>query len=174
MKQMSEFVSKLEGYADLEVAIIRATKINKVLKAILKLSSIPKEEEFQFKPRSQTLLDKWNKLLATEQGTPIAAPAPSTGPPTASVETTNGTNEEVKPEPVEPAVAKSTPSEVANGVKDSPSEAKVEEKAPVAPEDSSVAKEEAPKSEVAPAPVEQPTKVCNPSSDWPINNTDTY
>ncbi|KAH8815114.1 hypothetical protein F5884DRAFT_164774 [Xylogone sp. PMI_703] len=70
MKQMSEFVTKLEGYADLEVSIIRATKINKVLKAILKLNQIPKEEEFQFKKRSQTLLDKWNKLLASDQDTP--------------------------------------------------------------------------------------------------------
>lgn len=69
---MSEFVSKLEGYAELEVSIIRATKINKVLKAILKLPSIPKEEDFRFKPRSQSLLDKWNKLLASEQGTPAA------------------------------------------------------------------------------------------------------
>ena len=73
MKQMSEFVTKLEGYSDLEVSIIRATKINKVLKAILKLSTIPKEEEFQFKPRSQSLLDKWNKLLASETETPGAS-----------------------------------------------------------------------------------------------------
>ena len=93
MKHMSEFVSKLEGYSELEVSIIRATKINKVLKAILKLASIPKEEEFNFKPRSQTLLDKWNKLLATEQSTPAAA--------------TNGSSEakaevdEAKPSPVE-------------------------------------------------------------------------
>ncbi|PQE20904.1 pwwp domain-containing protein [Rutstroemia sp. NJR-2017a BBW] len=83
MKQMSEYVGKLEGYADLEVSIIRVTKINKVLKAILKLNAIPKEEEFQFKSRSQSLLDKWNKLLASE--------------PTASAEVTaNGTSEEPK------------------------------------------------------------------------------
>ena len=67
MKAMSEFITKLEGYADLEVSIIQATKINKVLKAILKLNVIPKEEKFQFKLRSQTLLDKWNKLLASEE-----------------------------------------------------------------------------------------------------------
>lgn len=74
MKSMSEFLAKLETFPDLEVSIIRATKINKVLKAILKLETIPKEEEFQFKPRSQTLLDKWNKLLATD-----GAPAPANG-----------------------------------------------------------------------------------------------
>ncbi len=71
MKLMSDYVAKLEGFPDLEVSIIRATQINKVLKAILKLASIPKEDEFRFKTRSQDLLDKWNKLLAVD-GPPAA------------------------------------------------------------------------------------------------------
>ncbi|KAI8966020.1 hypothetical protein F5Y11DRAFT_236481 [Daldinia sp. FL1419] len=75
MRSMSEFLAKLETFPDLEVSIIRATKINKVLKAILKLDAIPKEEEFEFKPRSQALLNKWNKILATDE----AAPAPANG-----------------------------------------------------------------------------------------------
>ncbi|OTB18363.1 hypothetical protein K445DRAFT_19923 [Daldinia sp. EC12] len=70
MRSMSEFLAKLETFPDLEVSIIRATKINKVLKAILKLDTIPKEEEYEFKPRSQTLLNKWNKLLATDEAAP--------------------------------------------------------------------------------------------------------
>ncbi|GAB0135345.1 hypothetical protein EsDP_00003687 [Epichloe bromicola] len=64
MQSMSDFIALLEKFGNLEVSIIRETKINKVLKAILKLDAIPREEEFQFKKRSQTLLDKWNKLLA--------------------------------------------------------------------------------------------------------------
>jgi hypothetical protein len=68
MQQMSEYVSILEKLKDLEVSIIRATKINKVLKAILKLDNIPKEEEFKFKPRSQALLEKWNKLMDGDSG----------------------------------------------------------------------------------------------------------
>lgn len=63
MKQMSEYIVKLEGYADLEVSIMRKTKINKVLKGILKLDAIPREEEFSFKDRSNVLLAKWNKIL---------------------------------------------------------------------------------------------------------------
>ena len=63
---MSEFISKLETYADLEVSIIRTTKINKVLKNIIKLSSIPKDEEFNFKKRSHELLAKWNKILVDD------------------------------------------------------------------------------------------------------------
>jgi hypothetical protein len=66
MKSMSDYITKLEGFPDLEVSIIRITKINKVLKAILKLENIPKESEFNFKARSQVLLDQWNKLLSSE------------------------------------------------------------------------------------------------------------
>ncbi|KAI0594332.1 hypothetical protein F4775DRAFT_574303 [Biscogniauxia sp. FL1348] len=73
MKSMSDFLGKLETFPDLEVSIIRATKINKVLKAILRLETIPKESDFEFKPRSQALLDKWNKLLAVDGGAPAAA-----------------------------------------------------------------------------------------------------
>ena len=78
MKLMSDYITKLEGFPDLEVSIIRATKINKVLKAILKLENIPKEDEFKFKSRSQVLLDKWNKLLAVD-GTPTAPAAEVNG-----------------------------------------------------------------------------------------------
>ncbi|KAF8856987.1 hypothetical protein BDZ45DRAFT_452275 [Acephala macrosclerotiorum] len=113
MKSMSEFVSKLEGYADLEVSIIRATKINKVLKAILKMASIPKEEEFHFKTRSQSLLDKWNKLLAVEQGEPT------------TTATTNGNTIEAKAGSED---AKPIPAEATNGTKESSTEEKAEEK----------------------------------------------
>ena len=81
---MSDFLTKLEQFPELEVSIIRATKINKVLKAILKLESIPKEAEFDFKNRSQILLDKWNKLLADA---PATAPTPA---PSAEANGVNG------------------------------------------------------------------------------------
>ncbi|KJZ76612.1 hypothetical protein HIM_03948 [Hirsutella minnesotensis 3608] len=100
MKQMSDYITMLESFVDLEVSIIRATKINKVLKAILKLDSIPREEEFEFKKRSQSLLDKWNKLLAGE----------ASGPPSTSTNGVNGTGDEKKSE--------------ANGVKNDADEGK--------------------------------------------------
>ncbi|KAK8028030.1 hypothetical protein PG991_005086 [Apiospora marii] len=90
MKSMSEFLTKLETFPDLEVSIIRATKINKVLKAILKLEGIPKEADFQFRPRSQSLLDKWNKILANETG---AAPANGVNG-TSAKESPNGVKKE--------------------------------------------------------------------------------
>ncbi|EDO01960.1 hypothetical protein SS1G_04435 [Sclerotinia sclerotiorum 1980 UF-70] len=114
MQQMSEYVNKLEGYADLEVSIIRVTKINKVLKAILKLPAIPKEDEFQFKSRSQSLLDKWNRLLASEQVAPATAEGAADGSRDESKE---------KDEPKADSMA-------ANGISQH-DETKAEEKSPV-------------------------------------------
>ncbi|KAI3397615.1 hypothetical protein diail_10588 [Diaporthe ilicicola] len=79
VKVLSDYLVKLEQLPDLETEIIRATKINKVLKAVLKLDSIPKEEEFNFKPRSQVLLEKWTKLLQAEEGPASAAPEEANG-----------------------------------------------------------------------------------------------
>src|SRR5436190_1167194 len=63
MSSMSNYIQKLETYADLEVSIIRATKINKVLKAIIKLNTIPKDEEYDFRGRSMNILGKWKNQL---------------------------------------------------------------------------------------------------------------
>lgn len=71
MTTMSGYFNKLENYGDLEVAIIRATKINKVLKMIVKLSSIPRDEEFQFRRRAMDLLSKWKTVLDAD--TPAGA-----------------------------------------------------------------------------------------------------
>jgi hypothetical protein len=121
-----------------------------VLKAILKLNTIPKEEDFRFKPRSQSLLDKWNKLLASEQGTPAAAPA-----------TTNGAPTETKTDAEE---GKASPAEPTNGNKESPTEQKAEEKtqedAPLAESSVPEAKDIPAVGETAPAPsIEEPSKV---------------
>ncbi|SPQ19411.1 3bd56652-4e37-41c1-bed5-64768552086b [Thermothielavioides terrestris] len=117
MKLMSDYITKLEGFPDLEVSIIRATKINKVLKAILKLEHIPKEEEFKFKPRSQVLLDKWNKLLAVE-GAPAAPAAEVNGTSKAPTQA-NGVKE--KSEAAEPPKAKE---ETDEGAKSEPQDTK--------------------------------------------------
>lgn len=94
MLAMSEYLTKLEGFPDLEVGIIRKTKINKVLKAILKLDSIPRENEFKFKPRSQTMLEKWTKLLAAENT-----------PTNSSTQAVNGSSEPAEPKPVKEPTA---------------------------------------------------------------------
>jgi hypothetical protein len=117
MKLMSDYITKLEAFPDLEVSIIRSTKINKVLKAILKLDSIPKEDEFQFKPRSQSLLDKWNKLLAVD-GSGADGANGVNGTQDKASETAPAKEKEAE-KPVEKALAK-----VANGIKETVDSAK--------------------------------------------------
>lgn len=63
---MSDFLKELENYPNLEGSIIRDTKIHKVLKGIIKLASIPLDEEYHFKTRSHTLLQQWNKILVAD------------------------------------------------------------------------------------------------------------
>ena len=65
-QSMSDFLSELETYPDLEGSIIRTTKIHKVLRQMLKLPSIPLDEEFHFKTRSVDLLAKWNETLSND------------------------------------------------------------------------------------------------------------
>ncbi|KAK5172218.1 uncharacterized protein LTR77_003856 [Saxophila tyrrhenica] len=66
MDGMATFFSQLEAHENLEASIIRTTKIHKVLKGIVKLSSIPKDEEYNFKKRSASLLDIWNRRMAAD------------------------------------------------------------------------------------------------------------
>ena len=74
MTAMAEFFTQLENYDTLEPSIIRATKIHKVLKAIVKLATIPRDEELNFKKRSGALLDLWNKRMEADGGeAPVAA-----------------------------------------------------------------------------------------------------
>jgi hypothetical protein len=66
MEQMNQQMAQLEKYENPESGIIRTTKINKVLKAIIKLKSIPHESKYNFKERSESLLNKWAPSLGLE------------------------------------------------------------------------------------------------------------
>jgi hypothetical protein len=68
MANMADYLKQLEQHEDLEADIIKKTKVHKVLKAIIKLDSIPKEEVHNFKSRSTELLNKWNGALASADG----------------------------------------------------------------------------------------------------------
>lgn len=79
MDAMAEFFSQLESYGVIEPVILRNTKINKVLKGIVKLASIPKEDSHNFKKRSNDLLAQWNAALDQDKGeTPAASATPAT------------------------------------------------------------------------------------------------
>ena len=95
MSSMSNYIQKLETYADLEVSIIRATKINKVLKAIIKLNSIPKDEEYDFRGRSMTILGKWKTLLDSDVPTAGASASAADEKSTDAKPTANGVHKRV-------------------------------------------------------------------------------
>jgi hypothetical protein len=63
MAGMAPYFDKLDKHSDLEVSIIRSTKINKVLKMIVKLNSIPRDEEFNFRHRAMNILSNWKTIL---------------------------------------------------------------------------------------------------------------
>ncbi|KAI4190293.1 MAG: hypothetical protein LQ346_004946 [Caloplaca aetnensis] len=90
MNSMSEFLDELETLPDLEGSIIRTTKINKVLKGMIKLASIPRDEDYHFKDRCLKLLTKWNETLAKE-GSGGLAEKDDDGKADAAAPTTNGT-----------------------------------------------------------------------------------
>jgi hypothetical protein len=94
MAAMSNYIKKLEGYGELEAGIIRTTKINKVLKALIKLNTIPKDEEFNFRGRSVELLGKWNKLLGTDGTGDENGAGPSSAVEKDDKPTTNGTHKD--------------------------------------------------------------------------------
>lgn len=95
MKSMSDFLSELEVFPDLEGSIIRATKIHKVLKAMIKLPSIPLDEDYQFKTRSIDLLAKWNDILSNDPNAGTAGDKGDDAKPETTA-TTNGTSKATK------------------------------------------------------------------------------
>lgn len=113
---MAQYFDSLESVKSLEATIIRETRIHKVLKGIMKLESIPKDEEFDFKDRSKKLLDAWNKVLGDE-------PGPS------DAKQTNGTASSAKTDGEKPAGSEEKPSEAKDEVK-TPAEAPVEQVTP--------------------------------------------
>ena len=153
---MATYIKKLEGYADLEVSIIRNTKINKVLKALIKLNTIPRDEEYQFRKRSLELLSQWNKILGAE---PDLEPAEKEGKATPTTngihdEKSDGVPEEKKedappPTEVPAAAAEEKPSSETIAEKPAaPSEAQPESEQPAAAEPKLTPTEEPPKAEV--------------------------
>lgn len=125
MTMMDNYFTKLEKHSELEVSIIRSTKINKVLKMIVKLSSIPRDEEFQFRQRAITLLSKWKSVLDAEAPAEDKSDKPKANglqkeesvdtPAPAELE---GEKEESKPAAAEPQDEKMTDADAAEPAKE--------------------------------------------------------
>lgn len=151
---MAEFFGQLEKYDNLEPSIIRTTKIHKVLKAIVKLASIPKDEEFSFKKRSADLLEIWNKRMEGEgEAAPKSAvdeKAPETNGDAAAAPAAS--EEPAEPKASENAAEKAE--ELEKKVEEmavEPTAEKSEEKAAEPTEDSKPTEEEPKTAEAVPA-----------------------
>ncbi|KAF3482128.1 uncharacterized protein GIQ15_04887 [Arthroderma uncinatum] len=112
MELMSTYINKLEAYSDLEVSIIRSTKINKVLKAIIKLPTIPKEEEYNFRGRSIQILSRWKQLLESDMPSAGEASTPADKP------TSNGVHKKNKSEKKDDKKAEDADEDAAEPSKD--------------------------------------------------------
>lgn len=112
MPAMAEFFTQLEQHKDLEPSIIRKTKIHKVLKNIVRLDSIPRDDEFNFKARSGEMLTHWNNALtaSTDADTPVAEKPTTNGE--VKEESATETKEDTK-EPVEVPVEATDPGNAA-------------------------------------------------------------
>ncbi|KAF2674934.1 hypothetical protein BT63DRAFT_24523 [Microthyrium microscopicum] len=125
MDIMAEHLRTLESFPDLEASIIRQTKINKLLKAVIKVPDLPRDEEFQFKDRCHKLLATWTESLNADED---KTPAVENG-------VTNGKSEE----PADAEAAAEKPKEsVPNGKEASAepkTEAKIDKKAEAASEE---------------------------------------
>ncbi|KAE8454635.1 hypothetical protein EG329_000258 [Mollisiaceae sp. DMI_Dod_QoI] len=62
LPEMSRLLSKLESFGDLDFTIIRATKIHKVCKAVLRLDNVPGDDMYQFKARFAALYERYSKI----------------------------------------------------------------------------------------------------------------
>lgn len=150
---MAEFFGQLEKYDNLEPSIIRTTKIHKVLKAIVKLASIPKDEELGFKKRSADLLEIWNKRMEGE-GEAAAKPAAEEKAPE-----TNGDSAAAPAAPEEASEPKAEEAaekadEIEKKVEEKPEEPtaeKTEEKTEPAIEEAKPSEEDSKTVEAAPA-----------------------
>ncbi|KAF2750632.1 hypothetical protein M011DRAFT_395504 [Sporormia fimetaria CBS 119925] len=138
MASMNDYLKQLEEHKDLEAENIVKTKIHKVLKGIVKLDSIPKEDVYNFKKRCLDTLKSWDSVLHSAAAAPNTngvkegdeksaevAKADEGSPMDTSDKPVNGT-EEVKAEAADTDVAmKDAPAETA-----APEETKSEETKP--------------------------------------------
>ena len=109
---MNQQMKQLEQYTDLDAGIIKSTKINKVLKAILKLDAIPLEETYNFKDRSSHMLTAWAPALGLDPATAGAEPTSSKEPTTNGITHEKHERESKTEEPIEATEAPEVSTEI--------------------------------------------------------------
>jgi len=64
---MHKTMQQVEEYEGITADILRNTKIGKVMRRIIALGDIPRDDEFKFKERAEKLCDKWTVSLFRRQ-----------------------------------------------------------------------------------------------------------
>ncbi|KIO30362.1 hypothetical protein M407DRAFT_242247 [Tulasnella calospora MUT 4182] len=91
MPLLDQIFSTVENYPNLTIEYLQFSKIGKVMRRIAGLNDIPRDDEFHFKERAQTLVLKWQAILQEAEqaaksnevnGKPTEAPETSTEPST--------------------------------------------------------------------------------------------
>lgn len=131
MSAMSGYMAQLEELQNLEPEIIKETKVHKVLRGILKLGQIPRDEEFKITSRSQELLSKWGSLTAGEDAADEAA-APATNGVKSEEKKAESPTEEKKEEPASTVVEEAKPKDADGDVTMTESAPQPKEDAPAA------------------------------------------
>lgn len=98
MDAMSSYLKELEGIETPSETVIRGTRMRTVLRKIMKLEGIPREDELHIKERAKNLRTKWDTIYLKEH----AADSPTSQPlsPTAS---------QITPLTVSPTASPTTP-----------------------------------------------------------------
>jgi hypothetical protein len=73
LPDLSNHLGRLEGLPELELSVMRETKIKKLLSAILRTKDIPEESKYKFKSRITAVLAGWNKLSAEQTDSSASA-----------------------------------------------------------------------------------------------------
>ncbi|MCO5588126.1 hypothetical protein L7F22_042081 [Adiantum nelumboides] len=74
MEQHDKTFKQVEAYNEITINQLRSTKIGKVMKRIIQLSSVPQDDVYHFQERAQKLCDRWSEVM----GISGSASAPAT------------------------------------------------------------------------------------------------
>ncbi|SAM81729.1 uncharacterized protein UBRO_03144 [Ustilago bromivora] len=97
----------VEEYDGMTAEHLRTTKIGKVMKRVMQLSSIPRDDEFHFKDRAEKLCAKWGAIMASSDGPKESAAEGSSEP----VKENGDAAAHAEPEPKSEAEAPAAPPE---------------------------------------------------------------
>lgn len=89
MPELSNLLTQLEAFPDLEAQVITKTKINKVMRALIKKPNLPKDQELSIRSRAYALLDEYELTLLTADDDVAVGPVKNQEPAKAAEKKNN-------------------------------------------------------------------------------------